>query len=208
MQLGVSPGNFLGRVVVLFGVTYLGWSWLAPAYTQLLGMLSQGVLGLLETSGNPDLHRVSQIWVDGSAIHFRNRLFPNLVPPGIPAEWVQANMVLLIPLMLATPAPTWGRKAARLVTALAIAMVLQVIDLCLTVKAFHAYELGAYSARYYGDAARWFYGFADAFTQSMDTQLFPFVIWAGIHFRQLTGIDGRRAKVVSGMPRARRRSRS
>ena len=31
----------------------------------------------------------------------------------IPAEWVQANLVLLIPLMLATPARSYGRSSRR-----------------------------------------------------------------------------------------------
>jgi hypothetical protein len=29
------------------------------------------------------------------------------------------------------------------------------------------------------------YQFLDAFVQSWDTQLFPFIIWAGVNFRQL-----------------------
>lgn len=187
MRLGVEPLVFLGRAVVLFAVTFLAWEPLAPAYTQVLGWLTRAALHLTEISSDPNLHRVTEIWVEGTSIFYRNRLFPQLQPPAIPAEWVQANLVLLIPLMLATPAPTWARKGARLALALALALVLQVLDLGLTIKAFHAYDLGQYSYHYYGELARKVYGFADAFAQSMDTQLFPFVIWAGIHFRQLLG---------------------
>ena len=45
-------------------------------------------------------------------------------PQGIPAEWVMANLVLLIPLMLATPAPNWRLRVGRLALALGIAVVI------------------------------------------------------------------------------------
>ena len=49
-------------------------------------------------------------------------------PQGIPAEWIMANLVLLVPLMLATPAPSWRARVGRLALALGIALVLQVFD--------------------------------------------------------------------------------
>jgi hypothetical protein len=112
------------------------------------------------------------------------RAHPDVVripPPGIPAEWVMANLVLLIPLMLATPAPTWRARFGRLALALVIALALQVFDVIVSIKSFYASTFpGTWS---------WFagrvYQFFDAFVQSWDTQLFPFVIWAGIHLRQL-----------------------
>jgi hypothetical protein len=50
------------------------------------------------------------------------------------------------------------------------------------VKSFYASQIGGYS-----DFARRLYQFGDAFAESMDTQLFPFAIWAGIHLKQLLG---------------------
>ena len=114
------------------------------------------------------------MWVEGTTIFFGHRLFPTFRAPGIPAEWVQANMVLLIPLMLATPAATYRQRFGRLALAVGLALALQVLDLAVTVKSFFANELGEYSFRYYSDSARWWYQFGDAFAQSMDTQLFPF----------------------------------
>lgn len=188
MRLGVKPHVFLLRALVVFVLTYLVWSPIAPAYTRLLAYLSEAFLHLTEISSDPNLHRVSKLWVqDNTIIFFAHRLFPQIRGPGIPAEWVQANMVLLIPLMLATPAATYGQRFGRLLLAIFLALVLQVLDLSVTVKSFFANELGEYSFRYYSDSARWWYNFGDAFAQSMDTQLFPFVIWAGIHFRQLLG---------------------
>ncbi len=187
MRLGVKPHVFLLRAVVVFFLTYLLWSPIAPAYTEVLAYLTGGFLHLTESSRDPNLHQVSRLWVQDTTIFFGHRLFPQLRIPGIPAEWVQANMVLLIPLMLATPAATYRQRFGRLLLAMAIALVLQVLDLAVTVKSFFANELGEWSFRYYSDSARWWYNFGDAFAQSMDTQLFPFAIWAGIHFRQLMG---------------------
>jgi hypothetical protein len=60
---------------------------------------------------------------------------------------------------------------------------MQVLDITLTVKSLYAQQIpGAYSAFAYK-----LYQFGDAFSESMDTQLFPFAIWAGIHFNQLLG---------------------
>jgi hypothetical protein len=185
MRLGIRPAVFLFRLLVVFVLTYFLWTPFAPAYTRLLAALTQGFLHLTELSRDPNMHAVTQMWVKGTAIFYVHRLFPGVHPPGIPAEWVQANLVLLIPLMLATPAASYRQRILRLCLALAIALALQVLDIAVTVKSFYASELGLYSQRTYSDTARWFYQFGDAFTQAMDTQLFPFVIWAGIHFRQL-----------------------
>lgn len=187
MRLGVKPHVFLLRALAAFVVTYLVWSPIAPAYTRLLAYLTEAFLHLTEISSDPNLHHVSRLWVDDTTIFFGHRLFPTLRVPGIPAEWVQANMVLLIPLMLASPAATYRQRFGRLALAMFLALVLQVLDLAVTVKSFFAAGLDEYSYRYYTDSARWWYNFGDAFAQSMDTQLFPFVIWAGIHFRQLVG---------------------
>jgi len=185
MRLGIRPAVFFVRLLVVFALTYVLWTPLAPAYTQLLAALTQGFLHLTEMSRDPNLHQVTQMWVRGTAIFYVHRLFPSVHPSGIPAEWVQANLVLLIPLMLATPARSYGQRFFRLGLALAIALALQVLDIAVTVKSFYASELGPYSEHYYSDTARWFYQFGDAFTQAMDTQLFPFAIWAGIHLKQL-----------------------
>lgn len=187
MRLGVRPAVFLGRLVVFFFLTYLLFLPLGSAYAHLLAFLTQGFLHLTEISSDPNLNQATQMWARETAIFYVHRLFPMVHPPGIPAEWVQANLVLLIPLMLATPARSYRQRFVRLGAALAIALGLQVLDIAVTVKSFYASQLGRYSQIYYSPTLRWLYQFGDAFTESMDTQLFPFVIWAGVHFNQLLG---------------------
>ncbi|MFN8625419.1 MAG: hypothetical protein U0587_05485 [Candidatus Binatia bacterium] len=183
MRLGIRPIVFLLRLLVVFAFTYLLWTPLAPAYTHVLATLTAGFLHLTEFSRDPHWHQVTEMWVKGTAIFYRHRLVA-LPPQGIPAEWVQANLVLLIPLMLATPARSYRQRFGRLALALGIALFLQVLDIAVTVKAFYASQIGGYS-----DSVRRLYQFCDSFAQSMDTQLFPFAIWAGIHFNQLLGRD-------------------
>ena len=186
MRLGVRPIVFLGRLLLFFLLTYVLWRPLEPAYTRLLATLTGGFLHLTEISSDPNFNQVTDMRVRETAegreaIFYQHRRFP-AVQSGIPAEWVQANLVLLIPLMLATPSRTYQQKFGRLALALVIAIALQVLDIAVTVKALYASQIPGY-----GGFARRLYQFGDAFAESMDTQLFPFAIWAGIHFNQLLG---------------------
>ncbi len=190
MRLGVKPVAFFARLLGYFFLTYVLWiqPWIpvASAYTHLLTTLTRGFLHVTESISDPHGQvtqmEVRQTQEDRPAIFFAHRVFPE-VQSGIPAEWVQANLVLLIPLMLAMPARSYAQRFGRLGLAFAIAVLLQVLDIAVTVKSTYA----SYPPTGYGSLARWLYQFGDAFTQSMDTQLFPFAIWAGIHFNQLLG---------------------
>ena len=202
MRLGVRPAVFLGRLLVFFLLTYVLWKPLAPGYTYVLATLTSGFLQVTERSSDPLFNQVTEMRVRETsagrpAIFYQHRRFP-MVQSGIPAEWVQANLVLLIPLMLATPAASFKQRFGRLALALGIAVVLQVLDIAVTVKALYASQIPGYSA-----TARRLYQFGDAFSQSMDTQLFPFAIWAGIHFKQLLGrspTGGATPPVTAGRP--------
>lgn len=207
MRLGVKPVVFLGRLLFFFFLTYVLWRPLEPAYTQLLATLTSGFLHLTEISSDPNFNQVTNMHVrettEGrSAIFYQHRRFPT-VQSGIPAEWVQANLVLLIPLMLATPARTYRQKLGRFALALGIAVGLQVLDIAVTVKALYASQIPGYSS-----FARRLYQFGDAFAESMDTQLFPFAIWAGIHFKQLLGRGAQAPKSASPATAARQPGRS
>jgi hypothetical protein len=207
MRLPINPFAFLGKLLVFFALTYAVWHPLAPYYAQVLLRASRLGLWITELSFDPVWRHATDLFIDPSksltAIFYVQRnLFLAVPPPpdgvtlewlrahaaalrvppqGIPAEWIMANLVLLIPLMLATPAPTWRARFTRLGAALAIALVLQVFDVIVAIKAFYASNF----RDAYGPAARQIYQFLDAFVQSWDTQLFPFAIWAGVHFRLL-----------------------
>ena len=203
MRLGVKPLTFLVRLLVFFGLTYVLWIPVAPGYTYVLASLTRGFLhvteSLADAHGQVTEMEVRQTKENRPAIFFAHRLYPQVVQSGIPAEWVQANLVLLIPLMLAVPARSWVQRFGRLGAALGIALALQVLDIAVTVKAMYA----SFEPLGYGAVSSWLYQFADAFTQSMDTQLFPFAIWAGIHFKQLMGWDLAPATPAQPVPSSR-----
>ncbi|MGH7789253.1 MAG: hypothetical protein ACRERC_20455 [Candidatus Binatia bacterium] len=184
MRPRIDPWWFLAKLVVLLIGTYLLWSPLAPYYAQLLLRVSQGAVWLTEFSSDPQWQHPTQMLikpeVGRTALLFYQTHFPE-ARSGIPAEWVMANLVLLVPLMLATPVVTWGERWRKLGLALAIALLLQVIDVVIGVKVFYAQS---FPTRW-GPFSRDLYQFLDAFVQSWDTQLFPFAIWAGINFRQI-----------------------
>lgn len=188
MRLPINPWWFFVRLVVFLIITYVLWQPLAPAYTRFLLRASQVGVWLTEFSSDPTFHHQTQLLMNTqrsptAIFFFQNALFPTrgLEPQGIPAEWVMANLVLLIPLMLATPAATWRARFGKLALALLIALVLQVADVVVGIKSFYAATFrGAWSP-----FATAVYQFLDAFVQSWDTQLFPFIIWAGVNFRQL-----------------------
>jgi len=206
MRLGVRPTVFLVRLVAFLVLTYVCWKPVAPAYTHVLTFLTRNFLHLTEISGDPQLNQVTEMEVRQTTegrpgIMYRHRLFPEKIQ-GIPAEWVQANMVLLIPLMLAIPAVSYRQRWMRLGVALSIAIIVQVLDISVTVKSFYAHELGVYSYYYYSPWLRRVYQFGDSFVQGMDTQLFPFAIWAGVHFNQLLGRRPAAATPVQQTPPA------
>lgn len=189
MLLGVKPLVFLARLLLFFALTFFAWELIAPYYARLLGVCVQVAISATELIGDDTTRAATTVNVmdrgeQGVGIFFSHKLFPQQRFPGVPADWVQANMVLLIPLMLATPAPSWAVRFRRLAIALLIALLLQVFGVVVAIKSTWASVLGP---AHYSWLQRKLYNFLDAFTQAFDTQLYPFAIWAGVHFRQLVG---------------------
>lgn len=187
MRLPTRALPFLARLLAFFTLTCLAW-WLTPLpsfYAQVLIRATRIGLWLTEFSFDSTWSHGTTVMLDGTNVFYAHRLFarfsPPLDPQGIPAEWVMANLVLLVPLMLATPAPSWGARFGRLGLAVALALAVQVADLLVTIKLFYASNLPGYG----GQWRAWTYALLDAFVQGYDAQLFPFVIWAGIHFPSL-----------------------
>ena len=184
MRPRIDPGWFFVKLVALLIVTYLLWAPLAPYYAKFLLRTSQVGVWLTEFSTDPNWQHPTQLLikpeVGPTALLFFHTRFAQY-SSGIPAEWVMANMVLLIPLMLATPVRTWRERFGKLGVALLVALALQVVDVVVGIKVFYASSFRGT----WGPFATQVYQFLDAFFQSWDTQLFPFAIWAGVNFRQI-----------------------
>jgi hypothetical protein len=184
MRPRIDPWWFFVKLVALLVATYLLWAPVAPYYAQFLLRASRVGVWLTEFSTDPNWQHPTAMLIkpeiSPTALLFYHSRFTKF-SSGIPAEWVMANMVLLVPLMLATPALTWRERFGKLGLALLIALGLQVADVVVGIKVFYASAFhGVWSP-----FATSVYQFLDAFFQSWDTQLFPFAIWAGINFRQL-----------------------
>jgi len=184
MRQPIKPWSFFIKLVALLIGTYLLWAPLAPYYAQFLLRISRVAVWLTEFSSDPNWSHPTQLLIkpeiSPTGLLFFHTKFTRY-SSGIPAEWVMANMVLLIPLMLATPAATWRERFVKLAIALLIAVVLQVIDVVVGIKIYYASMFPGLWSPF----AIEMYQFLDAFFQSWDTQLFPFAIWAGVNFRQL-----------------------
>jgi len=199
MRLRTNPLVFVLKLVVLLVLTYLVWERVAPYYLRVLVPATRAGVWLSELSFDPLWRTGTTILTKGTGIYYTHRNFaaftPPLEPQGIPGDWIMANVVLLVALMLATPEPSWRARVGRFVLAIVLVLVLQVVDIVVAIKV-------AYAGIFYSYWSAWLrktYQFVDAFFQSFDTQLFPFAIWAGIHFRELISL-GRPAAGDAGAP--------
>jgi len=202
MRLPFRASTFFAKLVAYFVLTYVLWLFtpLRAVYASLLLYSTKAVLWLSEFSSDP-------LWSHGTTVFIRpgtetdffytHRIFAvfSLPPQGIQAAWIVAALLVLVPLMLATPAPSWTARCGRLALALALLLLLQTLDLVVAIKDFYAHS--PFGNRW-GWWSRSFYGLLDALFQGFDTQLFPVMIWGGIHFRQLLG--DRLARPAPPMP--------
>src|SRR5215470_17329272 len=133
MRLPFRASTFFAKLVGFFVLTYLLWLFtpLRAIYANLLLTTTKAALWLSEFSTDP-------LWSHGSTLFIKpgtetdffytHRIFaafsPPLQPQGIQAAWIIAGLLVLVPLMLATPAPTWGARFGRLAVALVALLLL------------------------------------------------------------------------------------
>ncbi|GIW45557.1 MAG: hypothetical protein KatS3mg077_2839 [Candidatus Binatia bacterium] len=175
MSLAVDPLRFLGQLLLSFVALFFVWLFVGPWYTSFLAVLAELAVSIAD--------RPTAVWSAGTALFFwpRGLALPPQ-PPTIAGEWIQANTILLLALMIATPAATWEKKGKRLALAFALVLLWQVTELVLAIQFGYATQVDpqAYSAR-----ARYRLALLTNLAMYVDTQVVPFMIWAGIHFREL-----------------------
>lgn len=191
MSLGVEPLWFFARLLLWFVVLFAVWLFVGPWYTSVLAVLVELVVSLVD--------RPTHLWSVGTTIQFWPRGFAvPAQPPSIAAEWIQANTILLMALMAATPAADWHQKLRRLAMALALVLCWQILDVTLAIEFGYATRV---DPRAYSDTARYWLAAATNLAMYVDTQVVPFMIWAGLHFQELLGWARR------GTPRPTERGR-
>jgi hypothetical protein len=127
---------------------------------------------------------------------------PDSPRPGLPADDIHFNAVLLTALFALQPRFFEGRSLLRVLLAAALLFLVHVVALVFQVESVYATRLGDWSALHYGAVARnlWAGGFH--FYLVAGRFAAPFVLWWLLARKDVSGSRG------SGRSRARKGSRS
>ncbi|HTR02830.1 MAG TPA: hypothetical protein VMN82_06500 [Thermoanaerobaculia bacterium] len=107
--------------------------------------------------------------------------FPPASPrPGLPADDLHFNFVLLATLFALAPRPLEPRRFGRFWLAAAGLAVIHVIALVFQVQALYATRLGPWSEAHYGPVARNFWAAGFHFYQIAGRFAAPFALWWGL----------------------------
>ena len=162
--------------------------------------LAAGAEFLLRRIERPPVTRLEA--TGGEILVERSDFPPDSPRPGLPADDIHFNFVLLTALFALQPHFFEGRSLLRLAAGVALLFLVQVVALALQVESVYATRLGDWSAVHYGALARnlWaggfhFYLIAGRFAA-------PFVLWWLLARREVNGSHG------SERPRAKKGSRN
>jgi len=113
--------------------------------------------------------------------------------PTVPLAEIHFNTIILLALYLATARPLSRSQLERLFMGWSILYLSQSLNLLFHVKCVYALGLGEWSVHNYSDFARNLYGFLRYFTDLPGRFSFPFLIWLGFNWDQVTLLIGTRA---------------
>ena len=185
------------RLVAGFAAGVALWFGLRELYERPLAGAAQALLRAFE---RPPVTRLSA--KAGEILVERSDFPPESPRPGLAADDLHFNFVLLTALFALQPRFFEGRTLLRLIAAAALLFLVHVAALAFQVESVYATRLGEWSAVHYGAVARnlWaggfhFYLIAGRFAA-------PFVLWWLLARRDLSGSRG------SGRTRRRKGSKS
>ncbi len=173
------------------------WFGFRQTYEGPLAAAAEIVLRALE---RPPVTRLSAR--DGEILVNRSDFPPDSPRPGLPADDIHFNFVLLTALFALQPRFWEGRSLLRLLSAGALLFLAHVAALVFQVESVYAMRLGDWSAVHYGAVARnlWAGGFHFYLVAGRFSA--PFVLWWLLARKDVSGSHG------SGRLRAKRGSRS
>jgi hypothetical protein len=162
----------IAKIAAGFLVGAALWFGFREAYERPLATGAQAVLRAFERPSVTSLKaRAGEIMLD------RSDFPPDSPRPGLPADDIDFNFVLLAALFALQPKFFEGRVLLRLIAALALLFLVHVAALVFQVQSVYAMNMGEWSAVHYGRLARniWaggfhFYLIAGRFAA-------PFAIW-------------------------------
>jgi hypothetical protein len=173
------------------------WFGFREVYERSLAASAQAIFSAFE---RPRVTRLTA--VKGEILVDRTDFPPDSRRPGLPADDIHFNVVILTALFALQPGFFRGESLLRLLAALALLFVVHVAAVVMQVESVYATRLGEWSAAHYGPVARnlWaggfhFYLIAGRFAA-------PFALWWLLAVKDLTGSRG------SGRPRGKTRARN
>jgi hypothetical protein len=131
---------------------------------------------------------VTSLSAEGGEIRVNRSDFPPASPrPGLPADDLHFNFVILAALFALGPRPLEPHRFGRFWLAAAGLGAIHVLALVFEVESLYATRLGPWSAEHYGPFARNFWAAGFHFYQIAGRFAAPFVLWWGFGRPEATG---------------------
>lgn len=148
------------------------WWGVSPSYGSAIAGGAEPLIRIFESP------RVTHLRAENREVIVDRTDFPPASPrPGIPADDLTFNFILLTTLFAAVPKTFSNRNVVSFLIACAILYVTHILGLIAAVESIYALQLGPWSAAHYGPFARNFWGAAAHFYRLVGVYAFAFVIW-------------------------------
>jgi hypothetical protein len=148
------------------------WALATPAYNRVLAGFAEPVVRLLERP------RATRLYAEDRRIVVDRSDFPSTSDrPSLPADDLTFDVILLLTLAGTTKGLFRDRAMRGLALACCVLFGLHVGALVVSVQAFYATQLGAWSAAHYGAFARNLWGTAAHFWRLAGCFAAPFLLW-------------------------------
>ncbi|HTY43254.1 MAG TPA: hypothetical protein VMH79_15390 [Thermoanaerobaculia bacterium] len=162
------------RLLVGFAAGLAFWFAFAAPYEKAVAAAAEALVRLFEHPA------VTTLSASGGEILVDRSDFPPASPrPGLPADDLHFNFVLLATLFALGRRPLEPRRFGRFWLAALSLAVIHVIALVFQVEALYATRLGPWSEAHYGPLARNFWGAGFHFYQIAGRFAAPFALWWG-----------------------------
>jgi hypothetical protein len=162
----------VAKAVIGFLLGLLIWGELTPSYNIAI---ASGAQGLMRTFERP---AVTRLHPNGSEIIVERDDFPpRSKRPGLPADDLTFNIVLLCALFAANPTTFSTSNVVRFGLALLILFLVHIVAFIAKVESLYALELGPWSAAHYGPIARNFWSGSSHFYRIVGVYAAAFLTW-------------------------------
>jgi hypothetical protein len=167
-------GRAAARMAVGFAAGLAFWLAFSAPYEKAVAGAAGLLIRLFESPA------VTSLSAPGGEFRVDRTDFPPASPrPGLPADDLHFNFVLLASLFALAPHPLEPRRFGRFWMAAAGLWAIHVVALVFQVEALYATRLGAWSQAHYGAVARNFWAGGFHFYQIAGRFAAPFALWWG-----------------------------